>query len=98
MSIISLKTVLNIQNIIRLVHFIISVGSSLFGILLLRYNGWTLNKFTMQSITAYNYKKFVNKFDMIWISESYLDSSLLPDNRQLNIKVTSWLKMIIREM
>ena len=98
MSIISLKTVLNIQNIIRLVHFITSVGSSLFRILLLRYNGWTLNKFTVQSITAYNYKKFVNKFDMIWISESYLDSSLLPDNRRLNIKVTSWLKMLIPEM
>ena len=30
--------------------------------------------------------KTVNKFDMIYISELYLDSSISPDSQQLNIK------------
>ena len=30
--------------------------------------------------------KTVNKFDMICISELYLDSSISPDSQQLNIK------------
>ena len=46
------------------------------------------------STTAYNYEKInleacntVNKFDMICISELYLDSSKLSDSEQLSIKV-----------
>ena len=50
-------------------------------------------EFTVQGITAHIYEKInvkayntVNKFDMICISESHLDSSMLSDNGQLNIE------------
>ena len=50
---------------------------------------WNLNSMTSHSfekinpLDAYNN---INKFDVICLSESYLDSSITPDNHDLNIK------------
>ena len=51
----------------------------------------------VDSITAYNLEKLnlfeacntINKFDVIFLSESYLESSIASDNDDLNIK-GSW--------
>ena len=49
----------------------------------------------LSSMTAHNFEKInlleachtINKFDVIWLPESYLDSSIASENDNLNIKV-----------
>lgn len=58
------------------------------------YYNFSICHWNLNSTTAHNYEKInllqayntVNKFEMICISESYLDSSISPDSEQLNIE------------
>ena len=49
---------------------------------------WNLNSMTACNFEKINLEAYntINKFDVICVSESYLDSSIVSDNNNLNIK------------
>lgn len=57
----------------------------------------------LKSLAVYNFERVgllnacntANKFDIICISESYLESSFLSDTEDITIKVSNWLEPTI---
>ena len=64
---------------------------------------FSIRQRNLNIIIGHIYKKIlevyitISNFDLISVSKSYVDSSILSDYKQLNSKFTSYLEMVILE-